>query len=40
MLSEHFPNVQDATVRGLCPDWLEAECFAWLAVRRLRGLPT
>ncbi len=25
---------------GLRPDTLEAECFAWLAVRRLRGLPT
>ena len=24
---------------GLRPDLLEAECFAWLAVRRLRGLP-
>jgi anhydro-N-acetylmuramic acid kinase len=25
---------------GLRPDSMEAECFAWLAVRRLRGLPT
>lgn len=25
---------------GLRPDSMEAECFAWLAVRRFRGLPT
>lgn len=25
---------------GINPDMLEAACFAWLAVRRLRGLPT
>lgn len=39
MLSEHFPAVQSVRTNGLNPDTLEAECFAWLAVRHLLGLP-
>jgi anhydro-N-acetylmuramic acid kinase len=39
MLGEHFPNVRAVDERGLSSDTLEAECFAWLAVRRLRELP-
>ncbi|MBN1853896.1 MAG: anhydro-N-acetylmuramic acid kinase [Pirellulales bacterium] len=36
-----FIGVEVGNIRqlGLRPDLLEAECFAWLAVRRLRGLP-
>ena len=33
-------EVESVASRGLRVDSLEAECFAWLAVRRLRGLPT
>ncbi len=40
MLAEHFANVSTAEATGLRGDSMEAECFAWLAVRRLRGLPT
>ena len=39
MLARHFSTVKSVSERGLSPDTLEAECFAWLAVRRLRGLP-
>ncbi|WP_105327679.1 MULTISPECIES: anhydro-N-acetylmuramic acid kinase [Pirellulaceae] len=39
MLAEHFQTVQTIDQRGLSPDTLEAECFAWLAVRSLRNLP-
>ncbi len=33
-------NVQDSKVLGWEPLTVEASCFAWLAVRRLRGLTT
>ncbi|RYG60370.1 MAG: anhydro-N-acetylmuramic acid kinase [Alphaproteobacteria bacterium] len=33
-------NVQDSKVLGWDPLAVEAACFAWLAVRRLRGLTT
>jgi len=39
MLSEHFTKVLSVEGIDLNPDTLEAECFAWLAVRHLRGLP-
>jgi len=39
MLSEELPKVASVAECGLSPDTLEAECFAWLAVRHLRGLP-
>lgn len=39
MLAQHFKTVQTIEKRGLSPDTLEAECFAWLAVRSLRNLP-
>lgn len=32
-------DVVSAATAGWRPDSLEAECFAWLAVRRLQGLP-
>ncbi|MGI9456254.1 MAG: anhydro-N-acetylmuramic acid kinase [Aeoliella sp.] len=38
-LSNHFDAVKSVSDRGLNPDTLEAECFAWLAVRHLRELP-
>ncbi len=38
-LSEHFSKVESIENRGFNPDTLEAECFAWLAVRHLRKLP-
>ncbi len=38
-LSEHFDKVESIDNRGFNPDTLEAECFAWLAVRHLRKLP-
>jgi len=38
-ISEHFAEVKSVTDRGLNPDTLEAECFAWLAVRHVRELP-
>ena len=39
MIGEHFPKVQSVRVKNLNPDTLEAECFAWLAVRHTLGLP-
>ncbi|MEM8863962.1 MAG: anhydro-N-acetylmuramic acid kinase [Planctomycetota bacterium] len=39
MLAEHFEEVRSVEERNLSPDTLEAECFAWLAVRHKRGLP-
>lgn len=39
MLSDHYPLVRTVDERGLNSETLEAECFAWLAVRSLRGLP-
>ena len=40
MLQNELGNVQPIEAAGFRSDSLEAECFAWLAVRRLRGLPT
>jgi anhydro-N-acetylmuramic acid kinase len=40
LLAERLPNVQPMSACGCNEDLLEAECFAWLAVRRLRDLPT
>lgn len=39
MLAEHFDAVHRVEERKLNSDTLEAECFAWLAVRRLLELP-
>lgn len=39
MLGAHFDAVRSVDERDLNSETLEAECFAWLAVRRLRGLP-
>lgn len=39
MLADVFPSVRTVDEKKLSPDTLEAECFAWLAVRHLRGLP-
>lgn len=39
LLSEFFDEVKNVSERQLNPDTLEAECFAWLAIRYLRGLP-
>ncbi|TWT37417.1 Anhydro-N-acetylmuramic acid kinase [Posidoniimonas corsicana] len=39
MLRECFNEVRSVDERSLSPDTLEAECFAWLAVRHKRGLP-
>ena len=39
MLSEQFDQVSPVDERDLSSETLEAECFAWLAVRRLRELP-
>jgi anhydro-N-acetylmuramic acid kinase len=39
MLAEHFDQVRRVEERKLSSETLEAECFAWLAVRRLRELP-
>ena len=39
-LSKRLTNVQPISVIGGRSDSLEAECFAWLAVRHLAGLPT
>ncbi len=39
MLREILPNVQSAEKHGLNGDSLEAEAWAYLAVRSLRGLP-
>lgn len=38
MLSDRFAEVRTVEERSLSPDTLEAECFAWLAVRHKRGL--
>ena len=40
MLRDAFESVEPVEAAGLRSDSLEAECFAWLAVRTLRGLPT
>ena len=40
MLGEKLTHVASVESAGFRSDSLEAECFAWLAVRRLRGLPT
>lgn len=39
MLRDHFGEVESVQGMDLSPDTLEAECFAWLAVRHKRGLP-
>jgi anhydro-N-acetylmuramic acid kinase len=39
MLAENFPKVRNIDEKKLNPDTLEAECFAWLAVRHTKGLP-
>jgi anhydro-N-acetylmuramic acid kinase len=39
MISENFGKVQSVRQMKLNPDTLEAECFAWLAVRHTKGLP-
>ncbi|RIK80925.1 MAG: hypothetical protein DCC67_08785 [Planctomycetota bacterium] len=39
MLGERLGEIQNVSKFGLNPDTLEAECFAWLAVRHHRGLP-
>ncbi len=39
-LRQRFGFVRPVEQAGLRSDSLEAECFAWLAVRRLRNLPT
>ncbi len=39
MLEERFGEIKNVRERGLNPDTLEAECFAWLAVRHQKQLP-
>lgn len=39
MLEARFGKINSVRQRGLNPDTLEAECFAWLAVRHQEGLP-
>jgi anhydro-N-acetylmuramic acid kinase len=39
MLSENFPRVRNVREMNLNPDTLEAECFAWLAMRHTKGFP-
>ncbi len=39
MLGENFPHVRNIREMNLNPDTLEAECFAWLAMRHTLGLP-
>jgi anhydro-N-acetylmuramic acid kinase len=39
MLAENFEKVRSVRELNLNPDTLEAECFAWLAVRHTKGLP-
>jgi anhydro-N-acetylmuramic acid kinase len=39
MITESFGNVKSVREMNLNPDTLEAECFAWLAVRHTKGLP-
>ncbi|HMO86646.1 MAG TPA: anhydro-N-acetylmuramic acid kinase [Lacipirellulaceae bacterium] len=38
MLGDRLGEIQSVAKFGLNPDTLEAECFAWLAVRHQRGL--
>ncbi len=38
-LGTAFEEVKNVSERDLNPDTLEAECFAWLAIRYQRGLP-
>jgi anhydro-N-acetylmuramic acid kinase len=38
LLGERLGEIQNVSKFGLNPDTLEAECFAWLAVRHQRGL--
>lgn len=40
MLAERLPGVEPVDAIGLDGDFLEAQAFAYLAVRVLRGLPT
>ncbi len=40
LLAQHFPHVARINELGHQEDTIEAECFGWLAVRRLLGLPT
>ncbi|QDU57572.1 Anhydro-N-acetylmuramic acid kinase [Aeoliella mucimassa] len=37
--TEYFKVVKSVDEQGFNPDTLEAECFAWLAIRHLRKLP-
>lgn len=39
LLEERFGAIKNIRERGLNPDTLEAECFAWLAVRHQEQLP-
>ncbi len=39
LLAQYFPAVRTVEKAGYRGDSLEAECFAWLAVRRLYDLP-
>lgn len=39
MLGDHFKSVRSVDERDLSSETLEAECFAWLAVRHSKGLP-
>ncbi len=39
LLADRFGKIGTVRERGLNPDTLEAECFAWLAVRHMKGLP-
>jgi anhydro-N-acetylmuramic acid kinase len=39
LLGERLGEIRNVGEFGLNPDTLEAECFAWLAVRHQRGLP-
>jgi len=39
MLENRFGEIKNVRERGLNPDTLEAECFAWLAVRHQQRLP-
>ncbi len=38
-LESNFEKVKNVSERDLNPNTLEAECFAWLAIRYQRGLP-
>jgi len=40
-LSSYLPDaaIESTGQAGLDPDWVEASAFAWLAMRRVRGLP-